>query len=157
MLAERLVEQARGVAGVAVHHRDLHALVAQDPEPAAGRLDARVVARDHHAGDPRGHDGVGARWRTTVVRTRLEGDVHGRAGGVLAARAQRLALGVRLACGVVEALADRAPVLDDDGAHERVRAGVPARLGSQLDGPHQVALVVLRGQCLSRQGAVPGS
>ena len=53
VLAEGLVEQARGLADLAVEDVDLDALVAQDAQPAAGGLLARVVGGDHHARDAR--------------------------------------------------------------------------------------------------------
>ena len=52
VLAEGLVEQARAGGELAVGERDLDALVAQDPQAAAGGLLGRVVGGDDDAGDP---------------------------------------------------------------------------------------------------------
>ena len=70
-------------------------------------------------------------------------------GGVLgAAASSAIALGVRLAGRLGDALADHALVLDHDGAHERVRARLPARPRGELDGPLKVARVALCGRGL---------
>ena len=61
VLAERLVEQPRADRGLAVGDGHLHALVAQDAEPAAGGLLGRVVGGDHDAPDAGLEDRVGAR------------------------------------------------------------------------------------------------
>ena len=52
-LRKRLVEQPGAGGELALGDHDLHALVAQDPQPAAGGLLGRVVGGDHHAGDAR--------------------------------------------------------------------------------------------------------
>src|SRR3954471_22548772 len=90
VLAEGLVDQPRAGGDLAVGDGDLDALVAQDPQPAAGGLLGRVVGADHHAGDPGGDDRVGARRRLAVVAARLERDVHRRAASGLAGDAQRV-------------------------------------------------------------------
>jgi hypothetical protein len=68
-----------------------------------------------------------------VVAARLERDVERGAARVGAAGGQRLALGVQLAVGGVEALADDLAVLDHHGADQRVRRRAPAPALRQLD------------------------
>jgi hypothetical protein len=53
--------------------------------------------------------------------------------------------GVRLAGGLVVALADRLPALDDDGADERIGARPPLRHGGELDGSMEVLEIALGG------------
>ena len=79
VLAERLVEQPRAHRRLAVGDHDLDALVAQDAEPAAGRLLRRVVGGDDDARDAGLDDRVGARRRLPVVAARLQRDVQRRA------------------------------------------------------------------------------
>src|SRR4051794_15755822 len=95
VLAEGLVAEARAGGELAVGHHDLHALVAQDPETAAGRLLGRVVGGDHDARDAGPHDRLRARGRLAVMAARLERDVERRAPRRVAGRAQRVNLGVR--------------------------------------------------------------
>ena len=125
VLAERLVEQAGARGELAVGDDDLDALVAQDPEAAAGGLLGRVVGGDHDAGDAGLEDRVGAgrragpggstaRARRTCVAPR---------GVRVAAGGERRALGVRPA--VARRGSPRrapAPSRDDDRADQRVRA-----------------------------------
>ena len=49
------------------------------------------------------------------------------------------------------------PSLHDDGADERVRAGLPARLCGELDAPEEVALVALCGRGLGHFAALRAS
>jgi hypothetical protein len=49
VLAEGLVQHARGLGDLAVDSVDPDALVAQDPGPPAGGLGGRIVGRDHDA------------------------------------------------------------------------------------------------------------
>src|SRR4051794_879667 len=151
VLSERLVEQARLMRQIAVEHVHTYALVAQDAEAAAGCLIGGIVRSHHHARDASSDDRLRARRRAAVVAARLERHVHRGARGVLRARGERLALGVRLAGGRVEALADRAIALDHHGAHEWIGARVPARSGGELDGPVEVALVALSGRGFSHE------
>ena len=140
VLAERLVEQPRPGGQLAVGDHDLDALVAQDPEPAAGGLLGRVVGGDDHARDAGLEDRVRARRRLAVVAARLERDVHRRAArvGVAAGRGERLALGVRPAVGGVEALAEHLAVADDDGADHRIGRHAPAPALGELDRAREV-------------------
>ena len=66
------IEQPGGRGLGAVGEVDLDPLVAQDARAAAARLLARVVAADHHPGDPGGEDRVGARRLAALVRAGLE-------------------------------------------------------------------------------------
>ena len=79
------------------------------------------------------------------LRARLEAHVERRPGGVLTAGRERHALGVRHPGGLVKALADRLPTLDDHGADERVRTRPTMGLGSQLDSAHEKFVVSLGG------------
>jgi hypothetical protein len=144
VLAEGLVEHARGLADLAVHEVDPHALVAQDARAAAGGLGGRVVGGDHHAGDAGGHDRVGARRRAAVMAAGLQRHVHGRARRVARGLLERHHLGVALARRLGDPLPDHAPVLDHDGTDHGVRAGLPARASSKFDGPQKVLCVALR-------------
>ena len=90
------------------------------------------------------HGGVRPGWQQGSSETYIVAPA-----GSSVAGGERLALGVRLAGGAMEALADHAPVLHDHGAHERVRARLAARLLGQLDGSVQVELVVALWRCRS--------
>ena len=149
VLAERLIEEARGVRDLAVlEYVDLDPLVAQHPEAAPARLRRRVVGGDDDARDSGLGDRLGARWRAAFVRARLERHVEGRAGGVLVTVAERLDLGVRLAGGGVETLADDTVVLDEDGAYERIGTRVSARALRQLERSCEMSRVVRGGRYL---------
>ena len=110
------------------------ALVAQDPEPAAGGLLGRVVGGDHDAREAGLEDRLRAGRRAAGVAARLQRDVQRRAAQVGAAGGRdRRALGVRLAQRGVEALAQHAAVAHDHRADERVGAGPPATALGELD------------------------
>ena len=98
VLAERLVEQPGADREFSVGDHDLDALVAQDPEAAAGRVLARVVGGDDDARDPGLPDRVGARRRAALVAAGLERHVQGRAAQIATlGGADRLDFGVRRA------------------------------------------------------------
>jgi hypothetical protein len=70
--------------------------------------------------------------------------VHGVVPGrVLLAGGQCAALGVREPGLLVVTLADRPPVLDDNGAHQGVRTRPSTCLFGELEGPQEVLLVAL--------------
>jgi hypothetical protein len=78
------------------------------------------------------------------VAARLERHVHRRPARVrVAAGQQRLALGVRLSVGGMEALAEHDAVLDHHGADHRVRRRQPLPAGGELDRASQMGLVGL--------------
>jgi hypothetical protein len=80
-----------------------------------------------------------------VVTAGLERDVEGRAARVGGpAGGEGLALGVRLAVGGVEALAEHLAVLGHDRPDERVRRCPPAAALGELDGPREVLAVGLQ-------------
>ena len=145
VLAERLVLQPRAGGELAAGDVDLHALVAQDAEAAPGGLRARVVAADDDARDAGLEDRLGARRRVPVVAARLERDVQRRAVQVrVAARGDRVDLGVRAAVVVVPALAEHRAVARDDGPDERVGAHATAAPLRELDRAGEVDVVALR-------------
>src|SRR5262249_50833669 len=82
VLAEGLVLQAGARGELAARDHDLDALVAKDPEAAAGGLRARVVAADDDARQPGAQDRVGAGRLVALVAARLERDVERRAAEV---------------------------------------------------------------------------
>ena len=112
------------------------------------------IARDHHAGDSGGDQGVGAGRRAAVVRARLEADVGGGTRGV-ARRRQGDHLGVRQSRALVPALADDGPVAHEHAPDHRVRrrrAG--AQLG-QLEAAFQVPEILrAHGQMVDSMGCV---
>ena len=110
VLAEGLVEQPRARGELAVGDVDLDALVAQDPQAAAGRPSrSGRRRRRRRALMPGGDDRVGARRRLAVVTARLQRDVQRRAGRRSGAvgGGDRVDLGVRAAVLLVPALAER--------------------------------------------------
>ena len=134
VLAERLVEQPRGGRELAVGDDDLDALVAQDPQAAAGGLLGRVVGGDDDAPDAGLDDRVGARRRLALVAARLERDVERRAFEVgHPAGLDRVDLGVRAAVDLVPALAEHLAVARDHGADDRVRLDRPEPPAGELD------------------------
>ena len=129
---------------LAVDRVDLDALVAQDAQAAAARP-SRVGSSE----------ATTTRAMPASTIASVQGGVrpswqHGssdtysvRAGGVLLAGGERHALGVRLAGAGVEALADHAAALDDDGAHERVRRRLARGRRRPARWPAEVARVAL--------------
>ena len=83
----------------------------------------RVLHRADDAGDAGRDQRVGARWRTPVVRTRLEGDVSGGAPGGGPGGAQGVDFRVRLARSCVPAFADDVPVVHQHAADAWVGRG----------------------------------
>ncbi len=154
MLAERLVQEARRVTEVVVDQLHLDPLVAQDAEPASGRLCRRIVGRHHDSRDPRADDRLRAGRGAALVTARFERHVEGCARRILAAGRERDTLGVRLAGACVEALSDHLAALDDDGADERIGAGVATSGRGQLDSSLQVARIAL---CDRRRSHLGGS
>ena len=142
VLAEGLVEAARGGRLGAGGEGDLDAAVAEDARAAAGGLLARIVGGDHDAGDPGLEDRLDAGRLPPLVGAGLERHVHRRPGRVLAPRAavrQRRPLGVQPAELGVEALADHLAVADDHGADQRIGADPPAPALGQLQRPRRCA------------------
>ena len=133
------------VADLAVHQLDATPSSRRMPSPRPEAFAGRVVGGHHHPADAGLEDGRGARRRAAGVRARLQRDVHGGSGRVLAARGQGHALGVGLAGPGVEALADHGVAADDDGADERVGRRVPTGPLRQLDGSPQVPEITLGG------------
>ena len=106
---------------------------AQDVEPAA-RLRIRVADRGDHAPHPGGEDRVGARWGLAVVGTGLEGDDERRTARGLSRSGERVHLGVGAAVFFVEALADDGAVLQNHGAHQRIRRDAPPTPPREIEG-----------------------
>jgi hypothetical protein len=135
VLSEGLVLKPRRCRLSAVRELDLDPLVAQDAGAAAARLLGRIVGGDHHSADPGGEDRLGARRLAAVVGAGLEGDVHRRAGGVVAALAavgERRHLGVDAAELGVKPFPEDLALAADHGADERVRAHPAAPAIGQL-------------------------
>ena len=141
-LAKGLVEQPRAVGQIAVGEHHLDAVVAQDPQAAAGGVLGRVVGGDHHAQDPGLADRVGARRRAAVVAAGLQRHVQRGVGQVVSAGgANRLDLGVGRAERAVKALADRPVAVGDHRPDQRVGADPAAALLGELDRASQVAAI----------------
>src|SRR5205085_11917510 len=128
VLAKRLVQEARLAFDRAVPGLDLDPLVPKDPGSAPRRPLGGIVGGDHHTGDPGVHDRLRAGRCAAVVAAGLERDVERPAPRVGLAGGERLALGMRIARAGVESLADPTPLLDHDGAYERVRAHASTRM-----------------------------
>jgi len=145
VLAEGLVLQPGARGELAARDLDLDALVAEDPEAAAGRLRARVVAADDDAAQARRQDRVGARRLVAVVAARLELDVQRRDAEVgVAAVGDRVDIRVRPAVLVVLALAEHGAVADDDGADDGVRTRATEPPLGEVDRPGEVDVVAVR-------------
>ena len=113
VLAERLHQKTGGSGLGALGELDLDPFVAEDPGAAPARLLGGVVATDHDAGDAGGSDRGGTGRPAALVRAGLEGDVHRRSRGVVAAPAgvfESRHLGVLAAELGVKALADSLPL-----------------------------------------------
>jgi hypothetical protein len=134
VLAEGLVEQTgtRGELAVGDHHLD--ALVAQDPETAAGGLLRRIVRADDHAPDPGLHDRVGAGGRLALVAAGLQRHIQrgtrevGEAAGL-----DRVDLGVGGAEAFVPPLPQNLAVARDHGADDGVGLDRPDAAPRELD------------------------
>ena len=72
VLTKRLVLEPGSLSQLAVDRDHLDALVAQDPQAASGRVEARVLRGHHHPADAGTEDGVGARRCAPVVTARLD-------------------------------------------------------------------------------------
>ena len=141
VLAERLVEQPRGLArSRRPRSRPRRPRRAGCPRPrpaafAVGSSEAITTRAMPASTIASVHGGVRPWWQHGSSDTYMR---RARRGPRCTPRAPS-----RSACGspggCVEALADHAPVLDDHGADERVRARLPARAPGQLDGPQKVA------------------
>ena len=133
---------------------DLDALVAQDPEAAAGGLLGRVVGGDDDARDAGLEDRVGARRRaarggsTARARRTASRRAGRRRRRRRAPRARRAARRRRRG----SPRPSTCPSLDDDGADERVRARPAATALGELDRPGEVRVVGLeeRGHGIRR-------
>ena len=117
------LEQAVGAAGAALvqvgrergsgfggahSDRGLDAACVQVRDAAAGDAWVGVEHADHDARDAGGEQGVDARRGAAMVGARLEADIGGGAGGVVAGGGQSEGFGVWLAGAQVKALADDA-------------------------------------------------
>ena len=121
-----LQENAVLFADLVGHQADFHVDTVLEENVDAFAADQRVGVGDapDDAGDAGFQEGVRA-WRLlAVVAAGFQGDVGRRAGRVLRAGREGLALGVEVAVLAVPALADGAAVLDQDAADQRVRGGV---------------------------------
>ena len=116
--------------------------IAQRAKAPAVRPRIGILHRRDDARDARLLHRVDARGRPPGVRAGLEVRVQGRAPCRGAGPAERVHLGVRLARGMVIALAHDAVVLHDDGADERVRAGATCRPPGEAERAAHVADVV---------------
>ena len=72
----------------------------------------------------------------------LQGHIRRGARRGFPAVGQSLPLGVELAALFVPALADDAPVLDDDRTHQRVGTGPACTALCQVNGPAHIVLIV---------------
>ena len=98
VLAEGLVEQARGGRLLAGGELDLDPAVAEDPRAATGGLLGGVVGGDHDPGDPGLEDRLDAGRLPALVRAGLQRHVHRRPGRVLAAARAQSSSAARSAC-----------------------------------------------------------
>ena len=125
VLAERLVEEARGGRLLAGGEADLDPAVAEDPGPAAGGLLGGIVRGDHHPRDARLEDRIDAGRLAALVGAGLERHVHRRPVRIAAALGEvgeRRPLRVQAAERRMEPLAKNLAVADDHGADEGIGA-----------------------------------
>ena len=107
----------------------------------------RIAHRGHDARHSRGEHGIDA-WRSAPMRVaRLERDVHrgaARIGAAPRSIGQRVDLGVRFACALVESLADDRAVAHDHAADARVGRRRVKAARRKLEGARHVGAVSLR-------------
>ena len=96
----------------------------------------RILDRRHHAHDPGGDHGIGARRRLADMRTRFQRHIERGAARGLAGAVERLGLGVGAATGLGPATADNDAILDHDRADGGIGPGAalpaPAERQCQL-------------------------
>ena len=140
---------------------DLAACVAEFFYARAIDFGERVAASDDDAGDALGDDEAGAGWCLAVVGAGFEGDVDGALGEEFGVSdgGYGVDLGVGASAGAVEAFADDASGVDDDGSDHGVGGGVPGAASGELEAAGHVSFVGghERGGVLKRVWAVAAS
>ena len=145
MLAEGLIEQPRLGGELAAGDDHLHALVAQNPEPAPRRLLGGIVRSDHHPLEPGLNDRVGARRCLSLVTARLQRDIQRRPAQILQTTGlDRVDLGVGATELLVPALTEDLAVAGHHRAHDRIRADRARAVARELNRPLQVCSVGVR-------------
>src|SRR6266545_1806391 len=137
----RAVQEEGGVlrlGGARAHpDLDLDAGGAQLREALAADVGVGVLDGRHHPGDAGGDQRAGARRGAPVVSAGLQADVAGGTGGAAGGPPQRQRLGVGLAGGAVEALADDLAVAHQHGANHGIGAGAAEPERGQVErSPH---------------------
>ena len=127
----------RGAGAVAAAHDQAGLAQPGDATPVDAGI--RVRVGDDHLPQAGGQDRLRAGWGAAVHRAWLQGDVEGRAAGVVAGLAQRCDFGVGAAGRGRRALADDPAVAHDHGAHGGVGAGGPQHAAREFQGPRHVA------------------
>ena len=146
MLAKGLVLQPRAARQIAVGDHHLDPVVAEDSKSPAGGVRRGVVGGNNHATDAGITNGVGARRRPAVVRTRLDRYVERRLAQVaIGGGADRLDLGVRGTRLAMESLPERLTVERDNSPNERIWAYSSPSLFGELDRAGKVAVIVVSG------------
>jgi hypothetical protein len=145
---ERRVEGAGGRRLDTVDHLDAPAPEIRETLPCDERI--RVGHRRHDARDAGRDDAFDARARAPDVAAGFQGAVEGGPACPVSCGVERVHLGVRGAGTPVIPIADDHPsAIDDNGAHERIRARMAARTCCERECPlHQ------RGVTSSRAGGV---
>src|SRR5215470_10005353 len=133
--APRLVLPARGEV---IEKLDLDPRSSKAFQPAPVHNGIGIASADHDSCDPGLDDGVGAWRRAAVVGARLERHVEGRATRSVAGLLERDHLGMADSVVLVPALPYDVAVLHDDGADERVVAGLAATALGELERPLEV-------------------
>ena len=93
---------------------DGYACSAKDVDASPGDVLIGIGEADHDPAHASLDEGVGARWRTAMVRARLEGDIHRRASRCRAGATQSDDLGVWATRRARRTIVDRAVRGDDD-------------------------------------------
>ena len=110
---------------------------AQLLEPA-GRNRIRIEGTHHDTRDAGVDHGIGARWRASLMRARLERHIQRCAARAIAGLRERPGLGVVDGLVFVPTLADDVAVLDDDCSDERMIFDLAAAAFCELERPLDV-------------------
>src|SRR3972149_11625394 len=109
-----------------------------------------------HHGDAGAPDGLGARRRAAMVRTRRQGHIEAGAAGSFCRGADGHDLCMSLSRWLGVPFTNNTAVLDKNGPHRRIRTGCPLSSLSELDSPrHIVGHAALSSlQTMQRRGTV---
>ena len=117
---------------------------------ATTRLRVRIANRDNHSDDSGAKDRVHARWRFPLMRTWLEGHVHGRAAGAPAGRLERFDFRVGSAETPVRSFTHDPSVVHDHRANQRIRRHLPPTQPRQVERASHPRRVVVHGSARAR-------